>query len=119
MKLFLILIGMFWVVIGTLSIFTTDLVRKKFVSKFKDMDFRKWSALPIIAGILFLIAAPITGARLFITILGVLSLVKGFYFILVPEKAKKMMDWWLNAKDSLYKIWGVAVLIFGVLVQIN
>ena len=120
MKLFLVLMGMFWVVLGTLLVFATDLVRKKFFSKIKDMDFKKWSFLPIVIGILFLIAAPISRAPLFITILGILGLIKGFYFLLVPQKkVKKVTDWWFNAKNNLYKICGVAVLILGVFVLIN
>ncbi len=120
MKWFLILVGMFWVVMGTLLVFTTDLVRKKFFSKIRNMDFRKWSFLPIIFGILFLMAAPATGAPLLITILGILSFLKGFYFILVPpKKVRKQVDWWFDLKDNIYKIWGVVVLILGVFVLIN
>ncbi len=120
MKLFLVLIGIFWVVLGTLSVFATDLVRKKFFNKLKNMDFKKWSILPIVIGILFLMAAPVSSARLFITVLGILAFLKGFYFLLVPQKKiKKVMDWWFNAKDNLLRIWGALALILGVLVLIN
>ena len=120
MKLFLVLIGSFWVILGSLSVFATDLVRKKFFNKLKDMNFKKWSFLPIVIGILFLMAAPVSRIRLFITVLGILGLLKGFYFLLVPqEKIKKVMDWWFNAKNNFYKIWGVVILILGVFVLIN
>ncbi len=120
MKLFLVLMGIFWVVLGTLSVFATDLVRKKFFSKIKNMDFKKWSFLPIVIGILFLMSAPVSRIPLFITVLGILALIKGFYFLLVPQKKiKKVMDWWFEAKNNLYKIWGVTALILGVFVLIN
>ncbi len=120
MKLFLVLMGIFWVVLGTLSVFATDLVRKKFFNKLKDMDFKKWSILPIVIGVLFLMAAPLSSARLFITALSILAFLKGFYLLLVPQKKiRKVMDWWFDAKNDLYKVWGVAVLILGVIVLIN
>lgn len=120
LKWFLIAMGVFWVIVGTLSVFTTSFIRKKFFSKFKDMDFKKWSILAIVIGVLFLISAPISRSPLLIVILGVLALIKGFYLLLGPQdKVKKILDWWLGAKNNIYKIWGVAVLILGVLVLIN
>ena len=120
MELILLIMGVVWVIVGTLSIFTTAFIRKNFFDKLKKMDFKKWSVAAIIVGVLFLMAAPVSRARLFIMLLGILSLVKGFYLLLGPkEKIKKMVDWWLKAEDKMYKIWGVAVLVIGVLVLIN
>ncbi|NQT23587.1 MAG: hypothetical protein HQ579_09165 [Candidatus Omnitrophica bacterium] len=120
MELILLIMGVIWVILGTLSIFTTAFIRKNFFNKLKKMDFKKWSVAAIIVGVLFLMAAPVSRARLFITILGILSLIKGFYLLLGPkEKVKKMMDWWLKAEDKMYKVWGIVVLIIGVLVLIS
>ena len=84
MKIFLLVIGIFWVIIGTLSIFATDLVRKKFFSKFKNMDYRKWSFIPLAVGILFIISARQTRALIFVVILGLLGVGKGLYLLLGP-----------------------------------
>lgn len=120
MKWFLILMGTFWVVVGTLTIFTTNMIRKKFFNKFRDIDFKKWSIAPIVIGILFLLSAPESRARIFITLLGVLAFIKGLFLLLGPkQKIKKIVNASLDMEDSLYKVWGVVILALGVLVLIN
>ena len=120
MSLFLLLIGIFWVVIGTLCIFAPNLIKKKFFSKFLSMDFKKWSVVPIIAGVLFLLASRSSSNPILIVILGILGIAKGVYAILTaPEKIKKQIDWWLNVKPNVFKAYGVVILILGVLVLIS
>lgn len=120
MKLFLLVAGVFWVIMGTLMVFTTGFVKDKFFSKFKKMDLKKWSVMPIVVGVLFLVTASASRARVFIVALGVLSLAKGFYMLLGPkEKVKKHLHLALGLSDNAYKVWGVVILILGVLVLIN
>ena len=120
MGLFLLLIGIFWVVVGTLCIFAPSLIKKKFFSKFQNMDFKKWSVVPIIAGIIFLLSAKSSTNPILIVILGILAIAKGVYAILTaPEKIKKQIDWWLNVKPNVFKAYGVVMLILGVLVLIS
>lgn len=120
MRWFLVVVGVFWVIVGTLTVFSTDFIRKKFFSKFKNMDYKKWAYLPVAMGILFLISVPASRARIYISILGILALIKGFYALLGPQdKIKKLINWWMNANNSMYKLWGVVIIILGVLVLIN
>jgi len=120
MKWFLVLMGIIWIVTGTLVVFTTDMMKKKFLSKFKNMNYKKWSFLPILIGILFLLSVTESSARILIVILGILAILKGVYFAVTPgDKVGKLVNWWLNAKDIVYKIWGIAVIILGALVLIN
>jgi len=120
MELILLIMGVVWVIFGTLMLFTTEFVKKKVLSRIKKVPYKKWSPVCIIIGILFFIAAPLSRAKIFITILGILSLVKGFYFILAPkEQVEKFLDWWFNADNKIFKIWGAVALALGVLVLIS
>ena len=115
MGIFLLIIGVFYVIVGTLSIFATNLVKRKFFNKFKDMDYKKMSFIPILIGILFIISAKSTNMPLYIVILGILAILKGFYGIFEsPEKINRLMEKFLNAKNRFYKIYGVVALLIGV-----
>ncbi|MBW2260014.1 MAG: hypothetical protein JRF18_06125, partial [Deltaproteobacteria bacterium] len=53
---FLFVIALVYIMFGTLLLFATGLTRDRYVSKLKINDPRKWSPLPLVAGILFLLA---------------------------------------------------------------
>lgn len=116
-KLFLSLISIFWIIIGVLCVFTTDMVRKKFFNKilnFKDM--KKISPIPIVIGIFLLLSASYNQYSLLIVLIGLLALLKGIIMIVAPEKMEKMKSWWVKANNKTYKIYGVCIIIMGVIV---
>lgn len=117
---FLYLFGMALIVIGTLSVFATDLARRKFFNKLLQItDLKKYSPLSIIIGILLLLSATYNKHMLFILLLGVLAIVKGIALIVATEKMEKMKSWWLKANDSAYRIYGVILIILGSLILIG
>jgi hypothetical protein len=95
---FLFVMGLIWVIGGTLMLFAIQVVREEYFSRIKIEDPRKWSPLPLAGGILFLLAASSNSQVTFIVILGLLSLLKGLVFLFGPrEKVKGMIDWWFKA----------------------
>jgi uncharacterized protein YjeT (DUF2065 family) len=112
---FLFVMGLIWVIGGTLMLFAVRVVREEYFSRFNIEDPRKWSPLPLAGGILFLLAASSSSRVTFIVILGLLSLLKGLVFLFGPrEKVKGMIDWWFKASDKTYRVWGVVVMGLGI-----
>ena len=117
MKWFLFVVGVVWIVFGTLMVFSVGAFREKYASIVKGVDHRVWSPLGLAAGVLFILAAPSSAQPAFIVILGLLALVKGLLLLLGPrEKVKSMIVWWLEASDQVYRIWGVFAFLLGVVV---
>jgi uncharacterized protein YjeT (DUF2065 family) len=112
---FLFVMGLAWVIGGTLMVFAIRVVKEEYFSRFKIEDPRKWSPLPLAGGILFLLAASSSSQVTFIVILGLLSLLKGLVFLFGPrEKVKGMIDWWFKSSDKTYRVWGVVVMGLGI-----
>ena len=112
---FLFVMGLIWVIGGTLMLFAIRVVREEYFSRIKIEDPRKWSPLPLAGGILFLLSASSSSQVTFIVILGLLSLLKGLVFLFGPrEKVKGMIDWWFKASDKTYRVWGVVVMGLGI-----
>ena len=117
---FLFVIALFYVMFGTLTLFATGHAREQYISKFKIGDPRKWSPLPLVAGILFLLAASSSSQPTFIIVLGLLSLVKGLVFMFAPQdKVKKMIDWWLEGSDQKFKIWAGVAIALGIAILVT
>jgi uncharacterized protein YjeT (DUF2065 family) len=72
--------------------------------------------LNLIFGILLLIAASQCRVSLVITIMGILSLIKGIVlFVSGPEKAKAMINKWGDKPEGLVRLLSLLVLGMGVL----
>jgi len=111
---FLYLMGIFFIIIGALSVFATDMARRKFFNKLlQNADLKKYAPLSVVIGIVFLLSIPHNRRPFFILLLGVLSILKGIGLIVATEKMLKIKDWWLKANDTAYRIWGVVVIIMG------
>jgi uncharacterized protein YjeT (DUF2065 family) len=117
---FLFVIGLFWVIAGTLMIFSTGLMKEYYAHNVKVWDHRVFSPLALVAGVLFFLAAPSSSQPMFITVLGLLSLAKGCFLLIGPyEKVRRMMNWFLDASDQVYRIWGASALALGIAVLIT
>lgn len=111
---FLYLFGIFLIVIGALSVFATDLIRRKFFNKLLQItDIKKYGPLPIAVGVLLSFSAPYDRYMFFVLCLGILSIVKGIMLIVATEKMEKIKNWWLKATNNVYRIYGIAVIIIG------
>ncbi|MBL7156940.1 MAG: hypothetical protein ISS92_02130 [Candidatus Omnitrophica bacterium] len=120
MMTFLYLIGIFWIVMGTLVVFATELAKDKFLLKLLNIkDLKKFAPIPILVGILLLLSAFYSRYAFLIILLGLLAITKGVLFIVATEKVNKMRDWWLKANDNAYRVWGVVMIILGSIVLIG
>ena len=116
LRLFMRLFAILWVAMGTLMIFAPEVLRKKLFSKLKELPLKKLGITPLVIGVLLLLAAFYNNYRLFITLLGLLSIAKGLYCIFATEKMAKIMDWWLGAKKKVYRVYGIVVIVLGFII---
>lgn len=117
---YLFVIGLIWVVCGTLMLFATRVMRAEYCSKLKARDPRIYSPLAIIAGILLLLSASSSSQVTFIVVLGLLSLSKGLVLLFGPrQKLRRIVDWWFEASDKTYKALGVLVMALGIVVLVT
>lgn len=116
LRLFMRLLAIFWVAMGTLMIFAPEILRKKLFAKIKEFPLKKVGIAAIVIGVLLLLAALYNTYRFLIVILGLLSIAKGIYCIVATEKMAKMQDWWLGAKKKVYRIYGIVVIILGFII---
>jgi uncharacterized protein YjeT (DUF2065 family) len=120
MKWYLFVMGLVWIMSGTLMLLATGVFREHYVANLKVRDHRVFSPLAIAAGILFLLAASSSSQATFIVILGLLSLAKGLLLLFGPrEKIKRMIDWWFEASDQVYRGWGILALGLGIAVLVT
>jgi hypothetical protein len=118
MALLVALLGILWIIIGSLMVILTDAVREVMhtLLKQKNLDYRALSVLAIIIGAIFILSSGSVSVPWVIITLGILSIAKGLFFVFAPEKkAKALLDWWLGASSNLLKSWGVVVFLLGVL----
>jgi uncharacterized protein YjeT (DUF2065 family) len=117
---FLFFIALVYVMFGTLALFATRFTRDQYISRLKIDDPRKWSPLPLVAGILFLLSASASSQVTFIVVLGLLALLKGLVFLFGPrEKVKRMIEWWLQGSDKAYRVYAVVAMGLGVVILIT
>ncbi len=117
---FLFVMGLVWVMCGTLLVFATRVMREDYFSKLRISDPRMWSPLPIIVGVLFLLSASSSSQVTFIVVLGLLSLSKGLLFFFGPrEKVKRMIDWWFESSDKIWRVWGILCMALGIAVLVT
>jgi hypothetical protein len=71
--------------------------------------------IPMVVGILLILAARVSGAFWFILILGLLAIGKGVYFLLGPrDQIEALFNWWFkSAQDRTYRFWGIIIILLG------
>ena len=115
--LLLYLLGIFWIVMGTLLVFVPKLLKRKLFVKLQNIPLKKIGSVPLIIGVLLVLAASHNRYTAFVVILGLLAIAKGIGCIVATEKMQKMQDWWLNkASNNIYRILGIVIILIGSIV---
>ena len=115
--LYLFIVSVFWIIIGTLLIFVPDLVKTKFCEKLlAKVNLKKMSLIPIICGVLLILSSSYNNYMVFVTLLGLLGIVKGVMFLVAEEKMMKITDWWMKSSNTVARIWGVVTITIGAVV---
>ena len=112
--LYLYILGILYIAVGTLFLVVPEIIRKKWIAKIKNAPTKKISVIPIVLGVLLLLAAPYNKYVLLIILLGLLALAKGIAGIVATEKIEKIHNWLFEkANRNIYRIWGIAIIVLG------
>ena len=114
MQWFLYLISILWIAVGSCSILYVKETREV-ARKLMAVNLKVMAALPLLAGILFILAASSSAHSWFILVLGVLSFAKGGLMITNPKGiVDQITDWYLNKmSDQTYRFFGILTIILG------
>ena len=115
MKLFLYVISLVWIAIGSWAILYTIESRKVVKSIVKDTDRKILSVLPVIVGLLLLFSASASNNSWFIRLLGIMAVIKGVFIFLNPKNLyDEVISWYLNSvSDQTYRLFGIITIILG------
>jgi uncharacterized protein YjeT (DUF2065 family) len=116
MRIILILLGVYFIIIGGLLMILTDATMEILRGIIKKRNMRFLSILTLALGIALLYGTSIVSVPWFTIILGLLAIAKGLFFMFGPEKkTKPLLDWWLNASNNICRSWGLVSFLIGIL----
>ena len=112
MKPFLYIISVFWLVIGVLFLLFPQRSKTLYTKLVKPTKTLFLS--PIIAGVLFLWAAPSSSLEGFIKLLGIISLLKGLFILISPMKVlSSTLNYFLGRSLAWWRVYGVFIVLLG------
>ena len=120
MKWFLLLMGIIFTLEGLVFILFSNVVKNLSTKLVSIKDFKPLGILAIVIGILFFLASNSSKISLLIVLLGIISLLKGSFFIFSPyDKVKFFINWWVSLAEDYYKILGAVAFILGLLLLVT
>ena len=114
MKWILYAMSVLWIGFGSFAILYTAMTREKVSNLIANTDPRILSALPIIGGILLIVAASAGTHAWFIRFLGLIALLKGALIILNPQDLwARTRQWYQDVSDQAFRLSGIIFVILG------
>ena len=118
MSFFLFLISLVLVVKGVCLILWPKKMLKMANDFLSVPEPRLWGAVAIAVGIVLLFAASYSILSWLIVLFGLAEIAGGIALFLIPM-AKIKSHWFFKLSDTGYRIWGILVLVLGVIVFIS
>jgi uncharacterized protein YjeT (DUF2065 family) len=114
MKWILYAISLLWIGFGSLVILYTTRTRESISNLIAQTNPKVLSALPIIGGILLIIAASAGTHAWFIRFLGLLALLKGALIVLNPQGMwSRIRELYNHLSEQTYRLLGIILVILG------
>ena len=115
MELILYLISILWLSLGVCIILYTDETRGILKTVMRQADLRLLAVLPLIVGLLLVVAAPASHYPWFLRLLGICGLAKAAFFFTNPQNlCGRLNTWFLDTlSDRAYRFWGIIVVILA------
>lgn len=115
MKLFLLAISLFWLLIGITSLLYPLKIKEFYTHIIKPV--KSLFILPLIAGLLFLWAAPASSLEPFIRVLAGISFLKAIFLLVCPYSLlRSMFNRFLALPLVFYRVEGVFIVGLGIIV---
>ena len=110
----LLIIGLFYIVVGSGFILATTESKDIMRGLVDKVDRRLLAALTLVFSILLLVAAASSRHPWFIRLLGLMGLIKGGFILADPNGLwRRAADWAFNRRDQDFRAWGIAAVILG------
>ena len=72
------------------------------------------SALRIVIGLMFILAAPYTRLPILVSVIGGVAIVAGIVILLLGVRRTQLLaDWWLARSNTTLRLWAVIAALFG------
>ena len=115
MKWVLYAVSLIWITFGACAILYTSETRNLAKSMVKGVDRRILSVVPVVAGLLLLLAASLSRNSWVIRFVGILGVIKGVFIFVNPDNLySKLCDWCLESlSDQVLRLYGILALILG------
>ena len=109
MTWFLYAFSLIGISIGCSSILYTNETRMFLRIYFEQIDKIILSTIPFILGIMFILSASATRIQWPIRAIGLMAVIKGVVFFLIPKDLyDRFVDWYLNSlSDQTYRLFGI------------
>jgi uncharacterized protein YjeT (DUF2065 family) len=117
MKLVVYFFGLAWIAAGTVAILYTDTYRT-WLRKWVTGINRVWLSLaPAIVGLLLVLAASSTAHRGFVSLIGILAILKGIFIYFNPLKLfEASLNWFVGVSEQGIRLVGILILVLGTVV---
>lgn len=115
MNWILYVIGISWIIFGACMILYTDSIRRGLKTALEDLNTKAVAALPLIVGLLLVVAASASHYPWFVRLVGLIAVVKGILIAVNPQRIYNgIRDWFvLAALDQSYRFFGIVFIILG------
>jgi len=114
MSVFVLIAGSIILLFGIASLIAPSIIKYWFNRMTEWRQFHLIAVLRIVIGILFLLAANETRFPLFVTVMGVISLLSGLAIpIAGVERVKTFAKWGIERSDTVLRLWVLVASVVG------
>ena len=118
----LYIVAIFWIAIGVFLILYTERAMELSKKILLIKKIRLLAILPIVFGVILSVGAFLNTKIFWLCfILGLLSLLKGVYFLVGPiSQIKAIFEWWLTKASSvIIRLYALIILVIGIAIMSN
>ncbi|MFC1666349.1 hypothetical protein ACFL0P_00565 [Candidatus Omnitrophota bacterium] len=115
MKIFLLFISKFWILVGIAFLFFPKKSKTIYGNIVKPV--KALFILPLLFGVGFLWAHPVSRLGGLIKVLGILSLIEGLFMLFSPvDVLKSILSYFIGRSEGFWRVYGVFVIVLGAVV---
>jgi len=118
MKFALIVLGWLWMIFGIWWFFRPARIRKKFERSYrKKMRWLLFTVMFVAAGVIYGAGRQLGGwLGMLFFVVAIIAMLKGLFFV-SGKTSEKVLEWWGNQPDKVYRICAAGLFLMGLLTQ--
>lgn len=115
-RIFFVVMALIWFVAGVCCIIYPE--QSFFWTQWITyaLKLELWGIIAVISGLLFIFGSWVSGWQNFISVIGLLSILKGLFFLITPNKhVFTLLTMWFTASHAHYRLMGGVLIILSAL----